>query len=207
MRLFVGTIVILVTATGCADRTTMPGDPNFASDVRDESVHGQSDESKEEVPDEPLPPNDPATRAAAAKLKVMQGGDLGCGETEALGVVDVHEKMPTEDQALDILKRRAVVLGAEGITNVEFHHGEGGSEVTHLSGMAVRCRDVLNGRKYDVIQKLDIVGAMGKEDDAFDELKQKAWALGANLIVGVTFVHGEAADGKTHVYGTAVHAY
>lgn len=177
----------------------MPGDANFASDVKKESVDGDE-------PDQPLPPDDPATRAAAGKLKVMQSGDLGC-EMEALGVVDVHEKMPTEAQALDILKRRAVVVGAEGITGVEFHHGEGGSEVTHLSGMAVRCRNVLNGRKYDVIEQLDIVGAMGKEDDAFDELRKKAWALGANLIIGVSFVHGEAADGKTHVYGTAVHAY
>ena len=165
-----------------------------------------SQEEMLEGGDEPLPPNDPVTRAAAEKLRVMQTGDLGCA-SEALGIVDVHEKMPTESAALDILRRRAVVIGAEGITGVEFHHGEGGSEVTHLSGMAVRCRDILRGRKYDVIKQLDIAGAMGKEDDAFDELKKTAWATGANLLINVTFEHGEGADGKTHVFGTAVRAY
>ena len=195
MRRILG-IMILITASGCANRAAFPGDANFASDVKQESLEG----------DEPLPPDDPITRAAAAKLKVMQTGDLGC-VSEALGVVDVHEKMPTEAQALDILKRRAVVIGAEGITGVEFHHGEGGSEVTHLSGMAVRCRDILHGRKYDVIKELDIAGAMGKEDDAFEQLKKAALATGANLVLNVKFEHGEGPDGKTHVYGTAVRAY
>ncbi len=195
MRRILG-IMILITASGCANRAAMPGDPNFASDVKHESLEG----------DEPLPPDDPITRAAADKLKVMQTGDLGC-KSEALGVVDVHEKMPTEAQALDILKRRAVVLGAEGITGVEFHHGEGGSEVTHLSGMAVRCRDILSGRKYEVLQQLDIAGAMGKEDDAFDLLRAKAREMGANVILDVNFEHGEGADGKTHVRGTAVRTY
>jgi uncharacterized protein YbjQ (UPF0145 family) len=193
-------VMILITASGCANRAAMPGDPNFASGVKQESVEGEGG-------DEPLPPDDPITRAAASKLKVMQTGGLDCGPSEALGVVDVHERMPTEAQALDILKRRAVVLGAEGITGVEFHHGEGGSEVTHLSGMAVRCRDVLHGRQYKVIKELDIAGAMGKEDDAFDELKKMAWATGANILLNVKFEHGEGADGKTHVSGTAARAF
>jgi uncharacterized protein YbjQ (UPF0145 family) len=132
----------------------------------------------------------------------LQGDDLGC-ESEALGLVDVHSHMHETDQALDVLKRRAAVLGAEAVVGVDFHHGEGGHEKTHLSGMAVRCRDLMKGRAYDVISELDVVGKMGKEDDAFDELKDRAAKQHADMIVGIQFHHGEGTE-PTHVTGTAI---
>lgn len=86
-------------------------------------------------------------------------------------------------------------------------HGEGGREKTHLSGMAVRCRDLLRGRHYDIVQRLEITDGMGREDEAFDTLKSRARALGANLIVDVRFGHGESGAEGVRVSGTAVRAY
>ena len=148
-------------------------------------------------------PASPAVLAAAAKVTVLQNDDMSC-ETEALGLVDVHCSMHGTRTALDELKARAAALGAEAVTGVDFHHGGGGHEHTHLSGMAVRCRDLLGGRSYDVIARLDVDGAMGKEDAAFGELMSRAGAMNADLVVGIRFVHGEGGDQPTRVSGTAV---
>lgn len=58
--------------------------------------------------------------------------------SEVVGVVDVHEEMGKHEEALDLLRRKAAALGADAVIGVEFHHGEGHSEPTHLSGLAVR---------------------------------------------------------------------
>jgi hypothetical protein len=58
--------------------------------------------------------------------------------TEVVGVIDVHSEMGEHDTALDLLKRRAAELGADAVLGVEFHHGHGEEEPTHLSGLAVR---------------------------------------------------------------------
>jgi hypothetical protein len=58
--------------------------------------------------------------------------------TEVVGVIDVHAAMGGHDAALWLLKQRAVQLGADAVLGVEFHHGHGEEEPTHLSGLAVR---------------------------------------------------------------------
>lgn len=62
---------------------------------------------------------------------------------EVVGVVDVHERMASTDEALAELRRKAARLGADAVVGVEFHHGEGEGEPTHLSGLAVRYREDL----------------------------------------------------------------
>ena len=57
---------------------------------------------------------------------------------EVVGVVDVHEAMGSDQAALEGLREKAAAMGADAVVGVEFHHGEGGGEPTHLSGMAVR---------------------------------------------------------------------
>ena len=148
-----------------------------------------------------------STSAEAAHVKVLQTEALSCGKTIALGPVDVHEPMKSEEDALDMLRRRASDLGAEAVVGVEFHHGEGGSAPTHLSGMAVRCGDLLHGRAYDVIGEVSIPGGMGDEDEAFDALLSKASSMGANIVLGVQFHHGDGSPGSTtSVSGTAIRA-
>jgi uncharacterized protein YbjQ (UPF0145 family) len=61
--------------------------------------------------------------------------------TEVVGVIDVHAEMGGHDAALDMLKARAAQLGADAVLGVEFHHGHGEEEPTHLSGLAVRFID------------------------------------------------------------------
>lgn len=58
--------------------------------------------------------------------------------SEVLGVVDAHEEMGKHESALWTLKTKAAQLGADAVVGVEFHHGEGQGEPTHLSGLAVR---------------------------------------------------------------------
>ncbi len=161
-------------------------------------------EAKEEEDDDGPVPNDPATLAKAAKIKVAESDDAGC-VTEALGPVDVHKKMESTAQALENLKRRAAALGADAITHVEFEHGEGGKEVTHLSGMAVRCNDLIKGRAYDTIGEVQVDGSMGGEDKAFAKLRAKARSMHADMLINVRFEHGEGGDGEgTKMMATAI---
>jgi uncharacterized protein YbjQ (UPF0145 family) len=76
-----------------------------------------------------------------------------------------------------------------------------------MSGTAVRCKDLLNGRTYDVLDHIVVKGKMGGEDEAFDELKRRARELGANLILEAKFKHGESKAEGVVVSGTAVRAY
>jgi uncharacterized protein YbjQ (UPF0145 family) len=136
-------------------------------------------------------------------VKVLQNDQLGCA-SEVLGLVDIHMPVKSEDQALEVIKRKAAKLGAPAVINVEFHHGEPGAEPTHLSGMAVRCHDLFKGRAYDVIGKIDVVAEMGKEDDGDKELVRRAGAMGADLVMDIQFEHGDGDGQPTHVRGTAI---
>ena len=186
-------LLLLTLAPACA--TTTPG-TSWETTARNEAAY----DARYAAPRA----NDAALVAAASRVRVMQTGDLGC-KMQSLGLVDVHEPMKTEEAALDLLKRRAAALGAEGIMGVEFHHGEAGNEPTHLSGIAVKCNDLLKGRTYTVIEKMDIAGAMGEEDEAYDKMRVHAFQeLHADLIIDISFEHGEGANAKTHVFGTAI---
>jgi uncharacterized protein YbjQ (UPF0145 family) len=55
-----------------------------------------------------------------------------------VGVVDAHLPMGSHESALDVLRSRAASMGADAVVGVEFHHGEGEGQPTHLSGLAVR---------------------------------------------------------------------
>jgi hypothetical protein len=72
-----------------------------------------------------------------ARVLVLEGKHLP-RPAEVIGVVDAHEAMGKQDAALWTLKQKAAALGADAVVGVEFHHGEGEGEPTHLSGLAVR---------------------------------------------------------------------
>ena len=166
-------------------------------------VEAKDKDALDDDDDGPLP-TDAATVARAANVRVLQNESLAC-ESEVLGPVDVHKKMESTPEALEKLKLRAAAVGAEAVTNVEFEHGEGGKEPTHLSGLAVRCRDLLRGRHYDVIGNITVHSPMGKEEAVFADLKRRGRELHADLIIGVKFVHGEGGEGEgLTMTGTAV---
>jgi hypothetical protein len=76
-------------------------------------------------------------QADASNVLVLQTTKLD-RYAEVVGVVDVHEGMGDERVALQALREKAATMGADAVIGVEFHHGEGEGEPTHLSGMAVR---------------------------------------------------------------------
>jgi hypothetical protein len=90
-------------------------------------------------PVESLPATD-LTALPAARVLVLQSSHID-RLTEVVGVVDVHSEMGGQDAALEMLKMRAAQLGADAVLGVEFHHGHGEEEPTHLSGLAVRFID------------------------------------------------------------------
>ena len=156
----------------------------------------------------------------SSHVLVLQGSaERPC---EVLGLVDVHGRMGEEGEALGRLRDRAAQMGADAVLYVEFHHGgehhhEDGDEdaavdesadaddpmALHLSGEAVRFRDLIAGRRYEVISQLDIEAPMGDEEAGLRELQRRAAALHADLSVGVRFEHG-SGEGPLHVDGSAV---
>jgi uncharacterized protein YbjQ (UPF0145 family) len=168
-----------------------------------QSSGDESSKEHDEAAEERAVVNDPAVIAASQKVRVVQNDELGC-PSEVLGLVDIHEPVATVDRALQILKRKAAKIGAEAVIGVEFHHGEPGEEPTHLSGMAVRCNDLIKGRAYEVLGRIDVAGKMGDEDDAERELLARAGAMGADLVMGMGFEHGEGGKQPTRVWGTAI---
>jgi uncharacterized protein YbjQ (UPF0145 family) len=185
-----------IVVAGCAHEAYPPADGPS-------SWRASTNEHEGADHDDDVVPSDPLTVARARSVVVVPQNSAGC-ESEALGLVDVHEGAHTEEQALDILRRKAAALGAEKVIGVEFHHGEAGEEPTHLSGVAVRCRDLLQARRYDVVGKLDVAGRMGHEQEALAELRSRASAMHADLILGIEFEHGEGEGKPTHVTGTAI---
>ncbi len=72
-----------------------------------------------------------------ARVLVLQSKHLD-RPAQVVGVVDAHAEVGKHEAALWILKTKAAQLGADAVVGVEFNHGEGAGEPTHLSGLAVK---------------------------------------------------------------------
>jgi uncharacterized protein YbjQ (UPF0145 family) len=199
---FAVTLGPLVLLAGCA--TTQPRSADYprSGASSEEATDSKSDEA-DEVAEERALMADSSLTAAASRIRVIQNDELEC-PSEVLGLVDIHQPVKSEDEALDVLKRKAAKLRADAVVGVEFHHGEPGEEPTHLSGMAVRCNDLIKGRAYRVLERIEVQGKMGKEDDAERELMDRASAMHADLVIGMGFEHGEGGSQPTRVWGTAI---
>ena len=191
-------LTLLSVDLGCSPPSH--GGPRSAHDGDGDGDHdGDGDDHDGSLP--PLP-TDAATMAAAQRLSVTPSS-LSC-PTEIIGIVDVHANGGSEERALGELRVRAVQLGAEALTNVEFRHGDH-HEKLHLSATAVRCHDILHGRRYDVLASLDVVKPMGHEEEALSELRARGRSVGANVILDVHFEHGD--ESHMRITGKAVRAY
>ncbi len=207
-----GAIVVALVMGGCSRYGYGPGRSTMARMSSPPPV------VIEQPPSPPAaPPVDPS------HVLVLQGS--ADRPSEVLGLVDVHGRMGEEDQALGRLRERAAQMGADAVLYVEFHHGgehhhEHGEEedsdgatdesaaeadpmALHLSGEAVRFRDLIGGREYRVISELEVEAPMGDEAQGLAELQRQAAALHADLVVGVRFEHG-SGEGSLHVEGSAV---
>ena len=187
-------VLPLFMLAGCAGWRP-PDDPSRLSP--------SMESASEEAENERAIVNDPAVIAAARNVRVLENDNLGC-PSEVLGLVDIHEPVESVDRALEVLKRKAAKVGAAAVIGVEFHHGEPGEEPTHLSGIAVRCNDLIKGRAYGVLGRIEIPGRMGDEDDAERELLTRAGAMGADLVIDIGFEHGDGEGHPTKVWGSAI---
>lgn len=147
--------------------------------------------------------SEPPMSEAAKKVRIVEGDEIGCA-TEVMGLVDVHEPVKTVDQAMNELRKDAAELGAEAVIGVEFHHGEAGEEATHLSGIAVRCNDLIKGRAYDVLGDVHGTDKMGNEEAAEKAMMAQATSMHADLVLDIHFDHGEGGDEPLKVWGKAV---
>lgn len=183
-----------LAVAACATTGNRPG-ASSAEHAEDDDHEGDHHHGGRALPS--------ADSAEVARVRVLPDDSLGC-PTEVLGTVDVHEPMPTEAAALSQLKREAAAMGAEAVTGVEFHHGEGGHEVTHLSGMAVRCRDLIRGRRYEILGSVDVPAQMGHDEEAFEEMRNRGARMGADLMIEIEYEHGEGAGSPSHVKAKAI---
>ena len=140
---------------------------------------------------------------AVARVRLLESNDAG-QPTEVLGIVDAHQRNGREREALDEIRRAAAALGADAVLGVEYHHGESKDEPTHLSGLAVRFRNLLRDEPYDVLEKIEIRTDMDHEEQANDALKRRAAALHADLVIGIHYEHGEGGSQPVLLSGTAI---
>ena len=125
-------LILALFAPACADELRHADSPA-------EAAHGAGadhDDHDDDHDDDHLVSTGGDLTSQEARVLVLQTTRLD-RPAEVIGVVDAHESMGRHDAALATLKRRAAALGADAVVGVEFHHGEGQGEPTHLSGLAV----------------------------------------------------------------------
>lgn len=193
-------------APGCTDSYGTAGTPSHHGEVASGGEHHDDDHDGDHDGDHDDHDHDEdsvanVTPEQAAHVLILQNTQIDRA-TEALGTVDVHTSGEAEETALNRLRARAASLGADAVLGVEFHHGDTGP--THLSGMAVRYRDLLGGRTYDVVGRLDVHMPMGHDHHALSELQEQGRALHADLIINIAFHHGDDPHGPTELTGDAI---
>jgi uncharacterized protein YbjQ (UPF0145 family) len=143
----------------------------------------------------------PPPRPARSKVMVLK--DVAITQpTEILGLVDVYEQLYDHDRALESLKAKAEALGADAIVGLEYHHG-GGKEPSRLSGTAIKFKDLVQGRRYEPLGTIEVKYDPGEEAQGLRELKAKARAIHADLILELKYDRGDGND-QPRVSGTAV---
>jgi uncharacterized protein YbjQ (UPF0145 family) len=187
-------IVLMIGLTACETSGA------FSEHARFPEEHGLHEHGHEDEPS--LETADPAIREAASRVLVLESQTVD-QPTEVIGLIDVHEESGHHAEALERLRIKGAALGADAVLGVEFHHGDDG-EPAHLSGTAVRFRDLLKGRRYEVLRDLEVTGRMGDEAGALREIKRQARALSADLIVGIMYHHGEGGDEAPRLTGKAI---
>lgn len=143
---------------------------------------------------------------AAKKVIILQNQDAG-SPTEVIGVIDVHQATGGQGAALETLRERAALYGADAVLGVEFHHEAAGHDQdteTHLSGLAVRFRPVLANRPYKVLGPVQVDAEMGHESEGLHDLRAKAGDMNADVLVDVQFHHGEGGAERTRLTGLAL---
>ncbi len=132
--------IALVALPGCASEYHPEYHPVSVSTVSQNlsyPVNVYEGNAQPPAPSQPTLSGAKAARNDPSKVLILQSNHLDRA-SEVVGVVDAHESMGTQEQALNALRTKAAAMGADAVVGVEFHHGESEGEPTHLSGLAVR---------------------------------------------------------------------
>jgi uncharacterized protein YbjQ (UPF0145 family) len=141
----------------------------------------------------------PKAKRAGPNIRLFTSDGADC-PTEALGVVNERASLGDEDGAIERLKAKARVMGADAIVGYRSASALLG---TDLAGVAVRCRTPSKDKEYDTIGELEVPARPGEEDAAFDELLARADDMHANLVIGVHVVPG-SGGAPAKVVGAAI---
>jgi uncharacterized protein YbjQ (UPF0145 family) len=211
-RLLVTSVVFLVASFAGCNKSPPPVPPAHArswTPLENESRRVHAVVAAILEAPRPAPPP-PARRAAPKPVETARvetgvrvfAGDAPDCPSEALGVVNERASgVLDEAAALERLKEKAHTMGADAI--VGYRTTSGAASGTDLAGVAVHCAKLTEDRPIHTIEHLEVPVTPGAEQEAFDELLDRANKLDASL---VTEVHLERnADGTgSKVVGKAI---
>jgi uncharacterized protein YbjQ (UPF0145 family) len=164
-----------------------------------------------------------ASPEAIAHVRLIAG--MPPETCEVLGLVHADARPGDGDAALAELRARAAAMGADAVVHVriDVEDAPGASSVSgdpdweqfiddtsgaweaavHVSGEAVRYREMVEGRRYTVVARIGVTDRVGHEHEALERLASRARALHADLVVDIEVTnHGEEEPFEVH--GTAI---
>ena len=107
---------------------------------------------------------------------------------DIVAIVDVHTEATSEQKGFDELRAMAMAKQADAVVGAEFEHG-GKDEPSHLSGVIVRY-----GRPvppHVELGEIEIPSDGTDQDKGLAQMMAKAYAMGGDQVIDVTFEHGE----------------
>lgn len=169
---------------------------------------------------EPLP-----VVSVAARDHVQLIAGMPSRTCEVIGIVGVDARPGDGEAALEELRTRAAAMGADAVVHVRAHveDAAGASSVSgdpeweavldeaagtyestlHVSGEAVRYRDVVDGRHYQVVGHVNVMDRPGHEHEALERLAARARMMHADLVIDIEVTH-TGGDAPFEVHGTAI---
>jgi uncharacterized protein YbjQ (UPF0145 family) len=161
--------------------------------------------------------------SAMARVRLIAG--MPPETCEVLGLVEADARPGDGNQALTELRARAAAMGADAVVHVRLHveDSPGAESVSgdpeweaflddssgtweravHITGEAVRYRELVEGRRYTVVARIGVTDRAGHEHEALERLASRARSMHADLVVDIE-VTNHGADAPFEVHGTAI---
>lgn len=170
--------------------------------------------------DQPVPYADPSSMQ---RVRLIAG--MPAQTCEVIGLVQADARPGEGNAALMELRARAAALGADAVVHVRLHieDSPGSQSVSgdpdweaflddtsgtwehavHITGEAVRYRQLVEGRQYTVVARIGVTDRAGHEHEALERLASRARSMHADLVIDIEVTnHGD--DTPFEVHGTAI---
>ena len=135
-------------------------------------------------------------------IPVIAGDSIG-RPIEAIATLSAEIDASDASGGNDTIRAQADRMGADAVVNATVRQDRVGPP--RVTGLAVRFRDLVGGRSYDVLDRVS-VPAQGEDDpEALEQLRMRARRLGANLIVNVALQLADRPGTPDQLVGDAVH--